>query len=58
MSTVPGIVLLPTQGHQFMEIVANLIIEITPNGTIDRLSTYDDYMADSRIKVLQEELYN
>ncbi len=57
MITFPGIVLLTTHDHQFMETVANRIIEITPNGIIDRLCTYDEYLADERIKNLHLELY-
>ncbi|MEP7232592.1 MAG: ATP-binding cassette domain-containing protein [Ginsengibacter sp.] len=58
MINFPGIVLLTTHDHQFMETVANRIIEITPNGIIDRLCTYDEYLADERIKNLHVELYN
>jgi ATPase subunit of ABC transporter with duplicated ATPase domains len=58
MLTFPGIVLMTTHDHQFMQTVANRIIEITPKGTIDRLCTYDEYLEDSRIKTLHEELYN
>ncbi len=57
MIIFPGIVLLTTHDHQFMETVANRIIEITPNGIIDRLCTYDEYLSDERIKNLHEELY-
>jgi len=38
--------------------VANRIIEITPTGFIDKMMPYDDYLADSRIAELQEELYS
>jgi ATPase subunit of ABC transporter with duplicated ATPase domains len=58
MITFPGIVLFTTHDHQFIDTVANRIIEITPKGTIDRLCTYDEYLADERIKSLQQELYN
>jgi ATPase subunit of ABC transporter with duplicated ATPase domains len=58
MLTFPGIVLFTTHDHQFMQTIANRIIEITPKGLIDRLSTYDEYIADERIKVLQQEMYN
>lgn len=57
MITFPGIVLMTTHDHQFMQTVANRIIEITPKGMIDRLCTYDEYLEDERIGVLQEELY-
>jgi len=58
MISFPGIVLMTTHDHQFMQTVANRIIEITPKGIIDRLCTYDEYLEDERIKTLQEELYN
>ncbi len=58
MINFPGIVLITTHDHQFMETVANRIIEITPNGVIDRLCTYDEYLADERVKSLHAELYN
>ena len=54
----PGIVLMTTHDHQFMQTTANRIIEITPKGIIDRLCSYDEYLEDERIKVLQEELYS
>ncbi len=57
MISFPGIVLFTTHDHQFMQTVANRIIEITPCGIIDRLMTYDEYLADDRIKVLKEEYY-
>lgn len=57
MINFPGIVLLTTHDHQFMQTTANRIIELTPSGMIDRLYTYDEYLADSRIKDLQEERY-
>jgi ATPase subunit of ABC transporter with duplicated ATPase domains len=58
MISFPGIVLMTTHDHQFMDTVANRIIEITPKGIIDRLCTYDEYLTDERIKTLQAELYN
>jgi len=57
MITFPGIVLMTTHDHQFMQTVANRIIEITPKGMIDRLCNYDEYLEDERIEVLQEEMY-
>jgi len=53
----PGIVLLTSHDHTFMQTVANRIIEITPKGTIDRLMTFDEYMEDERVKYLREEMY-
>lgn len=56
--TFPGIVMLTSHDHTFMQTVANRVIEITPKGIIDRLTTFDDYMEDKRVKELREEMYN
>lgn len=53
----PGVVLLTSHDHTFMETVANRIIELTPSGTIDRLMTFDEYLNDKRVKELREEMY-
>lgn len=53
-----GIVLLTSHDHTFMQTVANRIIELTPKGIIDRLTSFDEYLADDRVKKLREELYN
>lgn len=52
-----GIVLLSSHDKTFMQTVANRVIEITPTGIIDRLTTVDEYLADERIKSLREEMY-
>lgn len=53
----PGIVLLTSHDHTFMQTVANRIIEITPKGIIDRLMTFDEYLEDKRVKELRQEMY-
>ena len=57
MISFPGIVLFTTHDHQFMQTVANRIIEVTPKGMIDKLMTYDEYLEDERVKAMREELY-
>lgn len=52
-----GIVLLTSHDHTFMQTVANRVIEFTPKGIIDRLMTFDEYLADDRVKALKEEMY-
>ncbi|MDP4263843.1 MAG: ATP-binding cassette domain-containing protein [Bacteroidota bacterium] len=52
-----GIVLLTSHDHTFMQTVANRIIELTPKGIIDRLTTFDEYLEDERVKALKEEMY-
>ena len=53
----PGIVLLTSHDHTFMQTVANRVIELTPSGIIDRLMTFDEYLEDARVKQLREEMY-
>jgi ATPase subunit of ABC transporter with duplicated ATPase domains len=53
----PGIVLLTSHDHTFMQTVANRIIELTPKGAIDRLMTFDEYLADKRVAELRAEYY-
>ncbi|UPK68917.1 ABC-F family ATP-binding cassette domain-containing protein [Chitinophaga filiformis] len=57
MMNFKGIVLFTTHDHAFMQSVANRIIEITPRGVIDRLTTFDEYLADERVRALREEMY-
>ncbi|HET9746265.1 MAG TPA: ATP-binding cassette domain-containing protein [Chitinophagaceae bacterium] len=52
-----GIVLLTSHDHTFMQTVANRVIELTPNGIIDRLMEFDEYLEDERVKKLKEDLY-
>ncbi|MDE3252564.1 MAG: ATP-binding cassette domain-containing protein, partial [Bacteroidota bacterium] len=54
--TFPGVVLITSHDHTFMQTVANRIIELTPKGIIDRLMTFDEYLEDSRVKELKEEM--
>ncbi|MBX2931368.1 MAG: ATP-binding cassette domain-containing protein [Chitinophagaceae bacterium] len=56
--TFPGIVLLTSHDHTFIQTVANRIIELTPKGIIDRLMTFDEYMEDKRVIALREEMYS
>jgi len=53
----PGTVIFTSFDHTFMQTVANRIIEVTPNGTIDKLCTFDEYMESETIKAQREEMY-
>mgnify|MGYP001481371573 FL=1 len=53
-----GNILFSSHDHEFINTVANRIIELTPNGSIDKLMTYEDYIHDDRVKELKERLYN
>ncbi len=52
-----GTVLFTTHDHEFAQTVANRVIELTPNGIIDRYMTFDDYMSDKKIKELRDKMY-
>ena len=52
-----GTVLLTTHDHEFVNTVANRMIELTPNGIIDRYMTFDEYMQNTDIKALRHKMY-
>lgn len=52
-----GTVMLTTHDHEFAQTVGNRIIELTPNGVIDRYMTFDEYMSDKKIKEQREKMY-
>jgi ATPase subunit of ABC transporter with duplicated ATPase domains len=58
MSNFKGIVMLTSHDHTFLQTVANRVIELTPNGIIDRLMSFDEYLENERVKQLREELYS
>jgi ATPase subunit of ABC transporter with duplicated ATPase domains len=53
----PGVVLMTSHDHTFMQTVATRVIELTPKGSIDRLMTFDEYLADKRVQELRAEMY-
>ncbi len=53
-----GTVLFTTHDHEFAQTVANRIIELTPNGVIDRYLSFDDYMRDKSIKEQRAKMYS
>ncbi len=53
----PGTVLFTSHDHEFVNTVANRIIEITPNGFIDKLMTYDEYIESEKVAEQKEALY-
>lgn len=52
-----GNILFPSHDHEFIETVANRIIELTPNGIIDKMMEYDEYIASDHIKELKTRMY-
>lgn len=53
-----GNILFASHDHEFIQTVANRIIELTPSGTIDKLMDYDDYIYNEQIKELKAKMYN
>ena len=53
-----GTVILSTHDFEFAKSVGNRVIELTPNGVIDRLTTFDSYISDPKIKELRDKLYS
>jgi len=53
----PGTVLFTSHDHEFTQTVANRIVEITPNGFIDKLMTYDEYIESEKVAEQKEALY-
>ena len=58
MKLFRGNILFSSHDHEFIDTVANRIIELTPNGTIDKLMNYEDYIRDPRVKELKEKMYS
>jgi ATPase subunit of ABC transporter with duplicated ATPase domains len=53
----PGTVLFTSHDHEFTQTVANRIVEITPNGFIDKLMTYDEFIENEKVAQQKEALY-
>ncbi|MED5017198.1 ATP-binding cassette domain-containing protein [Paenibacillus chibensis] len=52
-----GTILFTSHDHQFIQTIANRIIEITPTGIIDKSMTYDEYLESDEVKALREKMY-
>ncbi|MCH4553366.1 MULTISPECIES: ABC-F family ATP-binding cassette domain-containing protein [Aestuariibaculum] len=58
LTNFKGTVLFTTHDHEFAQTVANRVVELTPNGVIDRYTTFDEYMQDPKIKELRNSMYS
>lgn len=58
LTSFKGNILFSSHDHEFIETVADRIIELTPNGIIDKLMSYDEYIHDEQIKELKNKLYS
>jgi len=53
----PEVILFSSHDHQFIDTIANRIVEITPNGIIDRVMRFDEYIENSDVQRLRDEMY-
>ena len=53
----PGVVLFTSHDHEFVQSVANRIIEITPNGVIDKMTSFDSYISDESVTEMRKKMY-
>lgn len=53
----PGVVLFTSHDHEFIESIANRIVEIMPNGIIDRMTNFDSYISDPSITEIRKKMY-
>ncbi|MFW0738206.1 MULTISPECIES: ABC-F family ATP-binding cassette domain-containing protein [unclassified Flavobacterium] len=53
-----GSVIFTTHDHEFAQTVGNRVVELTPNGAIDRYMTFDEYLDDEKIQELRKKMYN
>ena len=58
LNNFKGSVLFTTHDHEFAQTVGNRILELTPNGAIDRYMTFDEYLEDNKIKELRQKMYS
>ena len=57
LTDFPGVILFNSHDHEFISSIANRIVEITPGGIIDRMMSFDDYLADEQVKQLRSDFY-
>lgn len=57
LTNFKGTMLFTTHDHEFAQTIANRVVELTPNGVIDRYTTFDEYMQDPKIKELRNKMY-
>ena len=58
LTNFKGTILLSSHDHEMLQTVCNRIVELTPKGIIDREMTYDEYLADKKVKELQQQMYS
>lgn len=49
---------MSSHDHEFIQTVCNRVIELTPNGIIDKIMDFDDYLTDEKVQATRERMYN
>ena len=57
MKSFPGQILMASHDHEFIRTTCGRVIELTPNGIIDKLMDFEEYLSDENIKAQREERY-
>jgi len=55
--TFKGNILMSSHDHEFIQTVANRVIELTPKGVIDKITEYDDYISNDDLKERRKNMY-
>lgn len=58
LRTFKGNILMSSHDHEFIQTVCTRVIELTPNGIIDKIMDYDDYVVDDKVLTAREKMYN
>jgi ATPase subunit of ABC transporter with duplicated ATPase domains len=58
LTKFPGVILFNSHDHEFINSIANRIVEIVPGGLIDRMMEFDEYLADESVKELRSQAYH
>ena len=58
MNGFKGNILVTSHDHELLQTVCNRVIELTPNGIIDRSMHYDEYLEDPKVKELKQTMYS
>ena len=53
-----GNIIMSSHDHEFIQTICNRMVELTPNGIIDKIMDYDDYISDEKVLALKEKVYN
>jgi ATPase subunit of ABC transporter with duplicated ATPase domains len=57
LTEYPEVILFTSHDHQFVNTIANRVVELTPSGIIDRIMSFDDYMADPDVQKVRDKMY-